>query len=75
MLSKSIVRRTKFALMAAVLGGGTLFSSCGINDIQDNLIAGALAGVKGAATNWVDGLLIDFNEFVEAIPDNPVDTP
>jgi len=55
--------------------GSTVFTSCGATDIRDNLIEGALSAVKGAATSWVDGLLPDFNEFIEAVPDNPIDTP
>lgn len=70
-----VLRKARLALMATCLVAGSSVCSCGIADIKDNLIAGALAGVKGAATNWIDGILPDFNEFVEAIPDTPIDTP
>ena len=76
MMSRRIARKAKLTLVAAMaLVGGTVFTSCGLTDIRDNLISGALSGVKGAASNWIDGLLPDFNEFIEAVPDNPIDTP
>jgi len=76
MLNRHFARKAKPALgVAMALAGGTLFTSCGLTDVRDNLIAGVLAGVKGSATTWVDGLLPDFNEFIEAVPDNPIDTP
>ncbi len=63
------VRKTKMALfMAFALAGGTVFASCTMTDIKDNLIAGSLAAVKGAATNWVSSLFVDFTEFVEPLP-------
>jgi hypothetical protein len=62
-------------LLAACLLASSTVCSCGLTDIKDNIIAGALAGVKGAATNWVDGFIVDLNEFFEAIPDTPIDTP
>lgn len=75
MIKLRFLHRAKLAAMTALLAGGTLFTSCGLTDIRDNLVAGALSGVKGAASGWVDGLIPDFNEFIEAIPDNPIDTP
>ena len=76
MFNRHFARKAKLALVTAMaFGGGTLFTSCGLTDIRDNLIAGALSGVKGTASTWIDGLLPDFNEFIEAIPDDPIDTP
>lgn len=76
MLKMRFARKAKLALLSTfAVAGSTMFSSCGMGDIWDNMVAGALAGVKGATTNWVDGLIIDFNEFVEATPDTPIDTP
>jgi hypothetical protein len=71
------VCKVKLSLLTTLaITGGTLFTSCGLTDLKDNLIAGALAGVKNAATNWVDGAIMDLNEIVEATPDNPlIDTP
>ena len=68
--------RVKLAVLTTfAVTGGAMFTSCGLSDIRDNLIAGALGAVEGAAANWVDGLLIDANEIFEATPDNPIDTP
>jgi len=76
MLRVRFLRKVTLALLTtSALAGGTVFTSCGPTDIRDNLLAGALAGVKGAATNWIDGLLPDFNEFVGAIPKTPVINP
>lgn len=63
------IGKTKMALfMACALTGGTLFASCTMTDIRDNLIAGSLAAVRGAATNWVGSLFLDFTEFVQPFP-------
>ena len=75
MLNARLVRRVRIALLTTFAAGSTMFASCGMADIRDNLIAGSLAGFKGAATNWVGGFLINFNEFWEPFPDNPIDTP
>lgn len=75
MSQSRLLRRIRTGLLTVCMAGGTLFSSCGLGDIKDNLIAGALSGVKNSASIWVDGLIPDFNEFIEAVPDNPVDTP
>ena len=63
------VRKTKMALfMAFALAGGTVFTSCTMTDVKDNLIAGSLAAVRGAATNWIGSLFVDFTEFVQPFP-------
>lgn len=68
----SLGRKVKLASAAMMLAGGSLFTSCGLSDIKDNLIAGSLAGVKSFATDFVDSLLINFNEIFDATPDNPL---
>ena len=76
MLNGYVVRKAKFLLLTALMfGSGMLFSSCGLTDIRDNVIAGALAGVKGSTQSWVNGLIPDFNELMEAFSGNPVNTP
>ena len=77
MLMSRYVRKTKLALLTAfALAGGTVFTSCGWTDIRDSLIAGSLGAVEGASANWIGGLLIDFNEWIDPFPDAPlIDTP
>ena len=75
MLMARVVRRARLAVLTVCVVAGSTVCSCGLTDIRDNLIAGALAGIKGAATTWVDGIIPDLNEIIEAMPDNPIDTP
>ena len=75
MLMARVVRKARLALLTTCVVAGSTVCSCGLTDIRDNLIAGALAGIKGATTNWVDGIIPDLNEIIEAMPDNPIDTP
>jgi hypothetical protein len=71
------LRNSRWAMMFFMAAAGsTVFSSCGLSDIKDSLVEGSLAGVKGAATNWVDGFILDLNELIDPFPDAPlVDTP
>jgi hypothetical protein len=63
-------------LTACMMVGGTMFSGCGLTDIRDNLVSGALGAIEGASENFVGSLIIDFNEWIESVPDAPlVDTP
>lgn len=67
-----VLRKAKLALLATCLMLGSTVCSCGLVDIKDNIIAGALAAVKAAATDAVDSVLPNFNEFIDAIPDAAV---
>jgi len=59
-MSKRFVKKVKLTLVATMmLGSGTLFTSCGLADVKDNLVAGALSAVKGSAATWVDDLIPD----------------
>jgi hypothetical protein len=71
------MRKTRAALIAAcMMGGCTMFSSCGLTDIRDNVVSGALGAVEVASADFVGSLLIDFNEWIEPTPDAPlIDTP
>lgn len=71
------VRKTKLAALAAfAVAGGTMFGGCGLSDIKNNLVDGALAAVKGASTDFIGSFLVDFNEWIDPIPDAPlIDTP
>ena len=68
MLNARLVRRVRIALLTTFAAGSTMFVSCGMTDIQDNLIAGTLGAVKGAAQNWIGDLLVNFNGFFAAVP-------
>jgi hypothetical protein len=60
---------------AAMYGSLTLLG-CGLSDIRDSLVDGALNGVQGATTNWVDSFILDLNELIDPFPDQPlIDTP
>lgn len=51
MISKRFLRKTKAAVLASLMAGGMLLSSsCTIEDLQKNLIAGSLGYVKSHAT-------------------------
>ena len=57
-MKKRFARKAKLALaMAMALAGGTVFTSCGLSDIKNNLIAGALGAVKTVTQNWVTASL------------------
>ena len=75
MFNARFLRKMRFAVLSVCVAGGTMFTSCGLTDIRDNLISGALGGIEGAAENWVSALIIDLNEIFEATPDTPIDTP
>ena len=74
MLKTSFSGKAKAALAAACIMAGGTVSSCA-TDIGDSLRSGALSAVSGASNNFVDGLLIDWNERWEATPDESIDTP
>ena len=55
-------------LASMVLASSTVFGSCGLTDIRDNLIGGSLDAVRGAAGDLIGAFLPDFNELLPAIP-------
>jgi hypothetical protein len=58
MSNRSTVSRVKIVVMiAAAFAGGTAYTSCGMSDIRDNLVAGTLTYVKSATTEmWTSSL-------------------
>ena len=57
------------AFLCATLAGGTLFSGCSLTDVRDSLVDGSLSAIQGAASNVVDSILVNFNEFFAPIPE------
>ena len=53
-MRKTTLKRSKLGALAAMMVcGGTMLSACTMADVKLNLVAGSLAALKTAATNWV----------------------
>jgi hypothetical protein len=58
-----ILRIGRIWLMGFCLAAGSTVYGCGATDLKDNLVAGAMVGVKNAATAWVTAFLPDATDF------------
>ena len=69
-------KKTKLALVGILaMFGGTVFSGC-IADAKDNFIAGMFGAWEDAGGDFMDLLIVDFNEVFESTPDATLmDTP
>ncbi|MBN1512595.1 MAG: hypothetical protein JXB13_11315 [Phycisphaerae bacterium] len=55
MTGSRMLRKLKMGVLTTVLAGGTLFGSwCTAQDIQKNLVAGALTFVKNGSQSFFD---------------------
>ncbi len=55
MTGSRMLRKLKLGVLTTVLAGGTLFNSwCTAQDIQKNLVAGALTFVKNGSQSFFD---------------------
>jgi hypothetical protein len=68
MFNARLLRRVRVVVFAAVGIAGSTLCSCGLTDIRDNLVSGALGAVEDAAGNAINSLIPDFLEFFGTIP-------
>ena len=68
MLNRRIAQRMKLAaLVAAALAGGTTYTSCGMSDVRDNMIAGTLTYVKTSTTEMWTSALPKWSDIVKGL--------
>jgi hypothetical protein len=73
MFNSRFVRRVKIVMITSLaITGGAMFQACGMNQIKDALVAGALAGVQASTSGWVSSLIPDLNPVFDPLLDQPV---